>query len=112
MLPGKHGLSFQNGVTTSVNSWDNAPAEKPPRRPDEDDNAKPQYARKTTQNSAPHEPPSVRPSVRPSVCLSLTKGLLGAVGAELLEYGPPVCLLGTVLLVILLKELGHLNVKY
>eukprot|EP01044_Picomonas_judraskeda_P005767 COSAG03_NODE_553_length_6971_cov_3.971624_7_plen_85_part_00 len=56
--------------------------------------------------------PSVRQSVSPSVCLSLTKGLLGAVGAELLEYGPPVCLLGTVLLVILLKELGHLNVKY
>jgi hypothetical protein len=30
----------------------------------------------------------------------------------LLEYGPPVFLLGTVLLVILLKELGYLNIKY
>jgi hypothetical protein len=33
-------------------------------------------------------------------------------GAELLEYGPPAFLLGTVLVVILLKELGYLNIKY
>jgi hypothetical protein len=32
--------------------------------------------------------------------------------AVLLEYGPPVFLLGTVLVVIVLKELGYLNIKY
>ena len=42
----------------------------------------------------------------------LIEGAGDALGAELLEYGPPLFLLGTVLLVILLKELGHLNIKY
>lgn len=56
MLPGKHGLSFRNDVRTEVGSWDETPAPQPKRRPDEDDNAKPVYARKNTQNSATPAP--------------------------------------------------------
>jgi hypothetical protein len=62
MLPGKHGLSFRNEVRTGVASWDEAPQEKPARRHDEDDNAKPLHNRKTTQSSAWH-PPTARRSL-------------------------------------------------
>ena len=114
MLPGKHGLSFRNEVRTGVATWDEAPQEKTPaRRHDEDDNAKPLHNRKTTQSSAwcTTHPPAARLSAARSK-MAPRSDAHSAPLAVLLEYGPPVFLLGTVLVVIVLKELGYLNIKY
>lgn len=116
MLPGKHGLSFNNTVNIPTADWGDAPSPKPAKRKGaEDDNAKPAYGGKPRASSSECTAPPDSPRL---LCLTAAGERLTPLwphcrsAAELLEYGPPLFLLAAVLIVLALGKLGIIKIRF